>query len=147
MSQLIRFLLGGGWWTLWYLFFYLFTGAVNIAWFEELLQMVQRKENGPGNGAAYIGLISMSGLPMLLFSCIHLFLGVWNATDSRPVLIGFSFAFLALVLCWMFLGTAAVAEATYTGFAIYYLGYFLILFINLALLWITRYPARLLFWL
>jgi hypothetical protein len=145
MIQLFRFVVGGGWWTLWYLLFYLLTCPVNIAWFEELLGMVRKKETGPGNGAAYIGLVLMSGLPVLVFSCIHLFLSMRQATDSRTTLVIFSVAFLFLVLLWMFWSTAAIAEATYTGFAAYYLGFVSILLVNLYLLWVARHPMKILF--
>lgn len=144
MSQIFRFLLGGGWWTIWYILFYLFTGTVNVAWFEELLQMTKRGESGPGAGAAYIGLICLSGLPVLFFSVIHLILGMRQATDSRAVLAGFSVLFLLVILVWMFVGSAGIAGATYPGFILYYLGFALITFINLVLLWIARHEMSLL---
>jgi hypothetical protein len=143
MAQFLRFILGGGWWTIWYGFFYLIVIFGNFVWFGEIYEWVKKGETGPGGGAIFMGLLSLGGIPVLLFSTLHLFLAFWRAADSKASLFVFGLVLIAALLFWMIAATARIAEAAYSGFITYYCCLMVFIFINLALLWVTRHESSL----
>ncbi|MDO1448382.1 hypothetical protein Q0590_19050 [Rhodocytophaga aerolata] len=137
-SPLFRFLLGRGWWTLWYGFFYLIVITGNFMWFGELYDWTMKGESGPAAGAVFIGLLTLGGLPLLLFSLLHLILAFWRGTDSRKRILVFGLLFLFVQVVWMIICPLYIAEASFAGFIAYYTCFTVFLVVNLALLWVTH---------
>jgi hypothetical protein len=77
--------------------------------------MGKKGETGPGGGAIFMGLLSLGGIPVLLFSTLHLFLAFWRAADSKASLFVFGLVLIAALLFWMIAATARIAEAAYSG--------------------------------
>ncbi len=137
-NRLLRLLLGGGWWTLWYGLFYLIVITGNFVWFSELYEWTIKGESGPAALGILIGLISFGGLPLLLFSFIHFLLAWWRGADSHKFMILFGLTFILLLISWMIICPLCVADALFWGFVAYYACLLVFVFVNLALLWATR---------
>lgn len=138
-----RFLLGGGWWTLWYGLFYLIVLAGNFLHFNELYGWTKKGESGPAAGGVFMVLIMFSGLPVLGFFIIHLLLAFFRSAHSFLFLLVFGLVVFVALLVWMIAGAASIAEARYTAFVWYYVALSVFVFINLALLWISRQRSEL----
>jgi hypothetical protein len=138
VTPLFRFLLGSGWWTLWYGFFYMIVITGNFMWFGELYDWTIKGESGPAAGAVFIGLLTLGGLPLLFFSFLHLILAFWRGTDSKKFMLVFGLVFLCLLIVCMIVCPLYVAEASFAGFVAYYICFTVFLVVNLALLWVTR---------
>jgi hypothetical protein len=143
INLIFRFLLGGGWWTLWYGLFYLIVITGNFIFFNELYDWTKKGQTGPGGGAIFMSLVSMGGLPLLAFFCLHLLFAFFRSTNSVLYLIIFGLIVFVAILIWMIAGSASIAEARYTALVWYYIALFVFIFINLALLWISRQKSEL----
>jgi hypothetical protein len=141
ITQLFRFLLGSGWWRLWYCLFYFVVITGNFAWFGELYDWTLKGESGPAAEAVFIGLISLGGIPLLLFSLLHLILAFWRGADSRKFMTAFGLIFLSLLIGWMIICPLFVAEALFSAFVAYYVCFLIFFLMNLALLWVTQHRS------
>lgn len=138
ISQKLCFLLGGGWWTIWYGLFYLVVLGGNLIWFGELYDWTLEGKSGPGAEAVFIGLLSLGGIPLLFFSTVHLLLACWRGVDSHTFKIVFGLIIVGLQLVWMVAGSLSIAGAVFPGFVAYYLALAAFMYVNLLLLWVIR---------
>jgi hypothetical protein len=143
IQLIFRFLLGGGWWTVWYGLFYLIIIAGNFLQFNELYDWAKKGQSGPAGGGVFMVLIMFSGLPVVGFFIIHLLFAFFRSAHSFVFLLIFGLIILVALLIWMIAGAASIAEARYSAFVWYYVALFVFIFINLALLWISRQKSEL----
>jgi hypothetical protein len=136
-------MLGSGWWTLWYCFFYFIVITGNFAWFAELYDWTMKGEGGPAAEAVFIGLITLGGIPLLFFSFLHLILAFWRGADSGRFMIVFGLIFISLLIGWMVICPLCVASALFSGFVAYYVCLTVFFLVNLALLWVIRQRSSL----
>jgi hypothetical protein len=137
LTHVFRFLLGSGWWRLWYCFFYFIAIAGNFAWFGELYDWCWKGESGPAAEAVFIGLITLGAIPLLFFSVFHLILAFWRGTDSVRYMTGFGLIFISSIIIWMIICPLCVASAFFSGFVAYYVLFTVFFMVNLFLLWIS----------
>jgi len=141
--QVFKFLLGGGWWSLWYSLFYFIVITGNFAWFGDLYEWSLKGESGPAAEAVFIGMIAMGGVPLLFFSFFHLILAFWRGADSRRFMLVFGLIFMFLLIIWMVVCPLCVAGALFWGFVAYYICFGVFFLVNLALLWVIRHRSSL----
>jgi hypothetical protein len=137
-TQFLRFLLGGGWWTPWYALFHLVVIGGNFMWFASLGEWTIAGQTGPGAEAIFICLLTTGGIPLLLFSVIHLLLVSIRSREDFSFRLRFAALLISLIILWMVTGPLCIAGGFFPGFLAYYLVLPGFVFANLSLLWVIR---------
>jgi len=134
----VRFIFGGGWWTIWHVLM-LLSLLLNLPYHRELTNWTLRKTGEPAAGmGVWMGHFMFSALPWIFFSCVNGLLLITMARGSfltRSLLV---FNLVVILTVLSFFLSAAVAGRSYAALLGSYGVSVLALGVNLWMLWFVR---------
>lgn len=139
MINILRFIFGGGWWTLWYFLMYLLVFLPHPFYFRELFDWTWHKKGEPAGAlAVWMAGVAFFGLPLAFFSVVNglLFAGLARGSGLTRTLLVLSLLIVVgvayIVLMMM------VAARNFPALITSYLVILGVVGFNLWMLWMVR---------